>query len=209
MKLEVINANQKATQSIELEEGIFNVKENPNLLAQYVRTYLANKRQGNSSTKTRGDVKGTGKKPWRQKGTGRARVGQARNPIWRHGGIAHGPHPKSWYINMPKKMRRLALFTALSIRSRQSKLMIFEKFDFKEARTKEFFAFIEKFSFKDKPLFVTESVNDKMKLGARNVQGVKVITEGALNAFDVMNASTIIFEKTAVENFQNKYAKTK
>jgi large subunit ribosomal protein L4 len=209
MKLEILGTKSKTAQTIELVESIFNVKDNPNLLAQYIRTYLLNKRVGNASTKTRGAVSGTGKKPWRQKGTGRARVGQARNPIWRHGGVSHGPHPKSWQLAMPKKMRRAALFTALSLRNRQNKLVVFETFEFKEARTKEFLAFIGQFSFTDKPLFVTETTNEKMKLGARNIHGVKIATEGSLNAFDVMRANTVVFEKAAVEKFQGKYAKDK
>src|SRR3989344_2069599 len=136
MKIDVLDIKGKKVDEITLKKEIFGIEPNETVLAQYVRVYRTNQRQGTSSTLNRGEVSGGGKKPWKQKGTGRARVGSTRNPIWVHGGVAHGPKPKDWTLKLPKKVKRLALISALSSAVEKKKLTVLDKIEIESPKSK-------------------------------------------------------------------------
>ena len=159
MNYKVIDITGKETSTVNLEDKVFNSNVNRNLLLQYIRVFLANKRQGTSSTKTRGEVSGGGKKPWKQKGTGRARHGSSRSPIWAGGGISHGPKPVDWSLSLPKKMKKLSMISALSSKTQASALKIVQDFNFDSPKTKQMEDFMANTSLTDKTLLILATNN--------------------------------------------------
>lgn len=186
---------------------VFSLKANSALTAQYLRVYLSNQREGNAHTKTRGEVAGSGRKPWKQKGTGRARVGSIRNPAWRHGGVSHGPQPKDWSLDLPKKMKAKAFLIALSDKVNQSKAFYVDKIELAEGRTKDFISLFKGWGIKGKTLIVTVGKNGNLEKGSSNIQDVQVTTVDNLNPFKVIQSANIVFEKEAVNKLKEKYAK--
>lgn len=192
-------------------------KRSSSLVAQYVRVYLANQRRGTASTKTRGDVSGGGRKPWRQKGTGRARQGSTRSPIWVKGGVSHGPKSRDWGLKMPQKMRQQALATSIEIAKAEKRLLNLEAPILNKISSKVLSLWLKEQKVKGTTLLVLPSFEDlwkKVFLSARNLTGVTVSREADLNAYDVTKAKTVIWLKGAEElkskpPSKRKIAKTK
>lgn len=202
--VKVRNLKNSEVGEVELSDAVFGVDYNESLVHAAVRNYLANRRQGTSATKTRGDVSGSGKKLWKQKGTGRARIASIRSPLWKGGGNVHGPQPRDWSYSLPKKMRRGALRSALSERLREGNLIIFEDFTIESAKTKDFVTTIGglKLSENKKPvktLIVDSLDNENLLRSSRNVQKTKVINSYGLNVYDLLYHEKLLISKTAVE----------
>jgi large subunit ribosomal protein L4 len=209
MELKIIDINGKETGKIQVLDTIFGATVNQSLLAQYIRVFTANARQGTSSTKTRGEVRGGGRKPWRQKGTGRARHGSSRSPIWVGGGITHGPKPKSWTLSLPKKMKKLALISALSFQAKKDSIKVLESINFDSAKTKDLdkvLKVINKDNEKAKTLIVTQDNNISVRRSAQNLSNTQVSMVQNLNTLDVLRANSVILEKDAVSYLNEKYA---
>lgn len=202
--VKVRNLKNKEVGEINLPDEVFGVELNEGLIHAAVRNYLANARQGTAKTKTRGDVSGGGKKPWRQKGTGRARVASIRSPLWRGGGRVHGPVPKDWSYKMPKKMRRGAIRSALSERLREGNLFVVEDMKIGGAKTKGFVDVMAKLGFYDgkkqaKTLLVDSLDNRDLVLSSRNVQKTKVVNSYGVNVYDIIYHDNIVLSKEAAE----------
>lgn len=202
--VKVRDLNNKETGSIELSDAVFGAEFNESLIHSAVRNYLANRRQGTAQTKTRGNVRGGGRKPWRQKGTGRARVASIRSPLWRGGGRVHGPIPKDWSYNMPKKMRRGAIRSALSERLREGNIIVVDEITLDAVKTKGFIAILKSLGLEDgdkrtKTLFVDQLDNTNLIMSSRNVQRTKVVNSFGVNAYDVVYHEKIVMTKQAAE----------
>ena len=206
MKIDVFDTTGKKVEEITLKKEVFGIEPNMEILNQYLRVFKMNQRQGTSSTKTRGEVSGGGIKPWKQKGTGRARLGSSRIPIWRHGGVSHGPKPHEWSLNMPKKMRRLAIISALSSLVSGNKMTVLENFNLAESKTKEVKGVVDSLKLSGKTLIVLNSSSDKAVQGAKNIKDLKTAFVGTLNAYELLNAKNVIFVKDAVVTLEGKYA---
>ena len=210
LTVQVYNLNAKASGKMALPAEIFGEKVNKKLLSQAVRVYLANKRQGNASTKTRSEVDGSTRKIYRQKGTGRARHGGIRAPIFVKGGIVHGPKPKDFSLDFPKKMRKKALFSALSAKLTDGKVIIVSGFEKMSPKTKQFAGFLKKLSLNEKKkniLMVRPDSFENAKRAAGNVQGVSEISAGRLNALDVLRCKKLIFAKESIEELKKTFLK--
>lgn len=206
--VKVRNLENKEIGDIELNDRIFDVELNEGLIHAAVRNYLANARQGTVKTKTRGDVRGGGKKPWRQKGTGRARVASIRSPLWRGGGRTHGPQPKDWSYKMPQKMRRGAIRSALSERLREGNIIIIDEISLDNPKTKEFVTMMNKLELADnknrtKTLFVDSLDNANLILASRNIQKTKVTNSFGVNVYDLLYHEKIVLSKKAVEELND------
>jgi len=184
---------------------VFSQKLNLPLLMQYVRVYRANQRVGNAKTKTRGEVSGGGKKPWKQKGTGHARVGSIRNPVWRHGGVAHGPVLRDWSLKIPKKMKAKALSLLLSDKISNAKLFSTDKIELSEGRTKELLELIKNWGLKGKLLIVTRDKNDRLAKASLNLPHVEISTLSDLNPFKILSCENVIFEREALDSLKERY----
>lgn len=205
MKLKVVDTKGKKIEDIELNKDVFGIEPNNDIIRQYLRVYKMNQRQGTSSTKTRSEVSGGGKKPWAQKGTGRARHGSIRSPIWRTGGIAHGPKPKSWNLSLPKKIKKTAIISALSYVSSKSKLVIIDKIDIRKPKTKKIVEMFKDLNLGGKILLVLDEKNENIYRSARNIAKVKVVLADNLNAYDLLNADYVVVLKKGIEKLQEKY----
>jgi large subunit ribosomal protein L4 len=202
--VKVRNLKNKEVGEVELSDKVFGAEYNEGLVHAAVRNYLANGRQGTAKTKTRGDVRGGGKKPWRQKGTGRARVASIRSPLWRGGGRVHGPVPKDWSYKMPNKMRRGAIRSALSERMREGNIIVIDELSIDNPKTKEFVDILKTFELTDnktrtKTLFVDSLDNENLIRSSRNVQKVKVVNSYGVNIYDILWHEKIVLSKSAVE----------
>jgi large subunit ribosomal protein L4 len=206
--VKVRNLKNKEVGEVTLSDAVFGVELNEGLIHAAVKNYLANGRQGTSATKTRGDVSGSGKKLWKQKGTGRARIASLRSPLWKGGGNVHGPQPRDWSYKMPKKMRRGALRSALSERLREGNIIVIDEITFKNPKTSEFLSVMEKlgFSRKEKPtktLIIDSLDNANLILSSRNVQKTKVTNSFGLNIYDIIYHEKLVLSKTAVEELND------
>jgi large subunit ribosomal protein L4 len=188
----------KESGQIELPEAVFNVPVNAALLHQAVRRQQANDRQGTHETKTRGEVSGGGKKPWKQKGTGRARQGSTRAPQWRHGGTVFGPHPRSYEQKMPRKQRRLALKAALSVKSQDGALRVVEEITLDAPKTRVVAELFDQLGAGARTLFVIPEHDLMLEKSTRNLAGIKTILATNLNPGDVLIADTIVFTRAAL-----------
>lgn len=201
--VKVRNLSNKEVGDIELSDAVFGVELNESLIHAAVVNFQANGRQGTSATKTRGDVSGSGRKLWKQKGTGRARIASLRSPLWKGGGNVHGPQPRDWSYKMPKKMRRGALRSALSERLREGNLIVIEEFAFDTPRTKDFLAAVGTLSLSDtkkpaKTLVIDSLDNLNLILSSRNVQKTKVTNSFGLNIYDIIYHEKLLISKAAV-----------
>jgi large subunit ribosomal protein L4 len=190
---------------IELAESIFGAPINAHAMHQVVVAQLANKRQGTQSTKTRAEVSGGGIKPWRQKGTGRARQGSTRSPQWIHGGIVFAPKPRDYSQATPKKMRRVALKAALSSKVVDNNMIVLESLELAAPKTKEIVAMLSAFGFK-KTLIVTAEANENVYKSARNIEGVAVAPVNNINVYDLLKYEKVIVTKEAVSKIEEVYA---
>lgn len=199
-QIDVLNQEGKAVKQIELADAVFGIEPNQQAIYDAVLVYQAGLRQGTHSTKTRAFVSGTGKKPFRQKGTGRARQGSTRATQWRHGAIAFGPHPRKYNLKMNRKVRRLAFRSALSEKVADNNLRVIENINFDEIKTKKAVALLNAFGFDRKTLFVADASEDfdNAFLSMRNIPNATVVTVSQLNVYDIANADKIVFTETAV-----------
>lgn len=205
MKSQVFDYKGVKVEDITLNDDIFGVKPKAELIADYVRVYLSNNRQGTSSTKTRAEVSGGGKKPWKQKGTGRARVGSTRNPLWRHGGISHGPKPKDWGLMMPKKMKKLATVMALSSKALSDNLKILSEINLKNSKTKEVKSILDALKLNGRTLIVTDIKDDSLLKSVSNLKNVDLSFVGVLNAYEILKSKNLVMLKSAVKSLESKY----
>jgi len=187
---------------ISLRDDIFNTKINKYLVHQVAKCYLANKRRGTASTKNRGEVRGGGAKPWRQKGTGRARAGTIRSPIWVGGGIVFGPNPRDYSFSLPKKMKAIALKSVLSDKAKNNEIIILDKLSLEENKTKKMVEILENLKAFKKPLIIIEKEDKKIELSIRNIEGAMVLPVSKINAYDLLNQGKIIFTKEALKRIE-------
>lgn len=199
----VYSKDNKEVGQIELAENVFSVGVKPQLLQLAVKAHLASVRSGTAEVKNRARITGGGKKPWKQKGTGRARAGSGRSPLWRGGAITHGPQQRDYSFKLNKKVRRLAMKMALSSRFAENKLKIVDDLDMPEIKTKEFVQIKSTLGLK-KPLIVTGKQYNNLELSARNAQGVQVVTQDSINIFDILRHNELVLDKQAVQMLQER-----
>lgn len=198
-------ANQKVG-DLELNESIFGVEVNGALLHQAVVMQLAAQRLGTHATKTRGFVRGGGRKPWKQKGTGRARSGSTRSPIWVGGGTVFGPQPRSYAFSMPRKQRRLAIKCALSDKVASGDFVVVNSIDFAEAKTKQVVKMLSDFGVDTKALIITKDEVETVEKSARNIPGVKAISTNGLNVYDILNHNKLFITEDAIKRIEEVFA---
>ena len=191
---------------IELSESVFGIEPSVSAMHLCVVNYLANQRQGTQSTLTRGEVSGGGKKPWRQKGSGRARQGSTRSPQWYHGGIAHGPKPREYGFSINKKVRRLAMKSALSGKAADDEILVLDSFGLEEIKTKEIAKILAALPTGKKTLIVLPEKDDVIYKSARNIAGVKVSLVNTLNVYDILNCDKMLVLQDAVSKIEEVYA---
>jgi large subunit ribosomal protein L4 len=200
---DVYNTDNKKVGELELNDSLFGVKVKPHILHDVVRMQLANRRAGNACTKTRSEVRGGGAKPWRQKGTGRARAGTRRSPIWRGGGTIFGPKPRDYGYRLPKKMRRLGLCMALSARFSEDRLLVLDEFQMDAIKTKNFKKVMENLNIEN-GLFVIPERDDTLEKSSRNIPGVKVICAAGLNVYDILHHHRLVLLKPCIDQLQER-----
>ena len=205
-KLSVLDMAGKKVSDIELKDSIFSIEPNMSAMHLVVVGYLANQRQGTQSTKTRSEVSGGGKKPWRQKGTGRARQGSTRAPQWYHGGIALGPKPRTYGISINKKVRRLAMKSALSSKVAAEEMIVLDSIKLDAIKTKEMANMFAALEANKKVLVVLPENNEVIYKSIRNIEGAKVATVNTLNVYDILNCDKLVVLKDAVTKIEEVYA---
>jgi large subunit ribosomal protein L4 len=204
-KVDVFNTEGAVVGQIELSDSIFGIEPNETVLHMVVQNQLANRRQGTHSTKTRSEVRGGGRKPYRQKGTGRARQGSIRSAQWIKGGIIFGPKPRDYSYTLPKKVRRLAMKSALSSKLASQKLIVVDALDFDEIKTKTMIRVLVNLKTEGSALVVMEAKNPTVEKSARNIPGIKTALVNTINVFDILKFDTFIVTKAAVEKVQEVY----
>ncbi len=205
-KIDVYNIEGKKVNDVELKEDIFGIIPNEELVHSVIVNYLANQRQGTQSTKTRAEVRGGGKKPWRQKGTGRARQGSIRAPHWVGGGIALGPKPRSYSYKLNKKERRLAIKSCLSSKVIENELTVVDKFEFNEIKTKEVAKMLNNLKLEGKTLILLPEKNEIIQKSARNIKGAKTLSVNTINAYDLVNYKNLVVTLDTVKRLEEVYA---
>jgi large subunit ribosomal protein L4 len=196
----------KQVGEIDLNDSVFGIEPNKSVMHDMVKHHLAARRQGTQSTLTRAEVAGGGRKPWRQKGTGRARQGSTRNPHWTHGGIAFGPKPRSFRYDINKKVRRLAMKSALSAKAQAGEILVIDALRLDEIKTKRFKAFLAALKVETKALVVTAEPQENIIKSARNLPGVKTAIAGTINVYDILAHGRLLIEKDAVTVLEGVYA---
>jgi large subunit ribosomal protein L4 len=202
--VDVLDKDAQKVGEIGLRDDIFSVEQKPHLFHFVLRYQLAAKRMGTASTKTRSEVKATGRKLWRQKGTGRARTGTSGSPIWRGGGVVFGPKPRDYGLRVPKKMKKAAVRCALSLKLTEAKLLVVERFDLPEIKTKTFVGHKEKLKLEN-ALIIVNGENANLQKSARNVPGIKVLKTEGLNLFDILRHDQLVLTKEAIEYIERVY----
>lgn len=205
-KINVMNINGQNVGEIELCDSIFNVEVNEHVLYEAVKCQLANRRQGTQSAKTRAEVRGGGRKPWKQKGTGRARQGSTRSVQWVGGGVAFAPKPRSYKYTLPKKVRRLAMKCALSSKVQNNEIIVLDALTMDAPKTKEFVAILNNIKASRKALVVTTEKNENVIKSARNIEGVQTALVNTLNVYDILNHDTFVITTDAVKKVEEVYA---
>ena len=202
----VYDMSGKSVGEMELSDAVFGIKPNEAVLHMAVVQYLANQRQGTQSTKTRTEVRGGGRKPWRQKGTGRARQGSTRAPQWRHGGVALGPKPRSYRLSMNKNVRRLAMKSAFSSKVLAGELIVVDNIAMEEYKTKAVISMLAALGAEKKAMIVTPVADQKVVKSAANIPGVQTAAANTLNVYDILNCDKFIIAKDAVAKLEEVYA---
>ena len=205
-KANVFNMAGEKIGEIELSEAIFGIQPNESVLHDSVKNHLANCRQGTQSTLTKGEVSYTTKKPWRQKGTGRARAGYAGSPVWYHGGVAFAPKPRDYSYSLNKKVRRLAIKSALSAKAAESEIVVIDGLAVDEIKTKAFKSFLEKVGVTGKALVVTENVDEKVVKSARNLPGVTTTTATIISPYMILTSGKMVLDKAALAKIEEVFA---
>jgi len=201
-KIDILNQSGNKVADLTLSEYVFGIEPHQQALFDVVNAQRAAMRQGTHDVKNRGEVSGGGRKPWRQKGTGRARHGSTRSPIWRHGGVTFGPTPRSYAVKINKKVRQLALRSALSYQMASGQLKVVDALDFEEAKTKLFRGFLQSLNVEGKTLVVTKTYNDKVVLSGKNIPTVKFSLANHVSVYEILNAKNLIMTKDAVESLE-------
>ena len=205
-KVDVYNMQGKKVSDVELSAAVFGIEPNENVVHSVLVNYLANQRQGTQSTKTRAEVRGGGKKPWRQKGTGRARQGSIRAPQWIKGGIALGPKPRSYKYTVNKKERRLAIKSMLSMKVLEQSLVIVDKLAFDEIKTKNMVSTLNNLKITGKTLVMLPEKNKKVQKSARNIEGVKTTLVNTINVYDLLKYNNLVITLDTVKKLEEVYA---
>ncbi|SDZ17898.1 50S ribosomal protein L4 [Tindallia californiensis] len=205
-KVPVYNLSGEKVSELELLESVFGVKVNQHALHAVVKNQLANKRQGTQSAKLRSEVRGGGKKPWRQKGTGRARHGSTNSPIWVGGGITFAPKPRDYRYKLPKKLRRLAMKSALTAKVNEEELIVVDNLTLQEIKTKEMHNILKNLNAGEKALIVLDQKDDIIIRSARNIPGVETTLVNTLNVYDILKYDKFVITKSAVEKVEEVYA---
>ncbi|MBE6818497.1 MAG: 50S ribosomal protein L4 [Ruminococcaceae bacterium] len=206
LKVKVVDTAGKKVSDLKLAEGIFGIEPNKAAMHLAVVSYLAHQRQGTQSTLTRSEVSGGGKKPWRQKGTGRARQGSTRATQWIHGGIALGPKPRKYKVGMTKKTKRLALKSALSAKTAAEELVVLNEWKLDEIKTAKAAEVLRAVKAGKKTLIVLPEKDENIYKSARNIAGVKVATVNTINTYDILNANSLVVTEAAVKKIEEVYA---
>lgn len=201
-KVALFNQNGSQVGEVELNDAVFGIEPNEHVLFEAIIMQRASLRQGTHKVKGRSEVRGGGRKPWRQKGTGRARQGSIRSPQWRGGGTVFGPVPRSYSYKLPKKVRRLAIKSALSSKVKENNILVLDALSFDAPKTKDFIAVLKNLSVDKKALVVTDGLNENVVLSARNIPGVTVVEATGVNVLDVVNHDQLIMTKSAVEKVE-------
>ena len=202
----VFNMAGEKIGEIELSEAIFGIEPNKSVLHDSVKNHLANCRQGTQSALTKGEVDFTTKKPWRQKGTGRARAGYAGSPVWYHGGVAFAPKPRDYSYSLNKKVKRLALKSALSAKAAEEEILVVDGLKMDEIKTKAFKSFLDKIGVDGKALVITKDVNETVIKSARNIPGITTTIATILSTYEVLNNRKLVVDKAALEKIEEVYA---
>ena len=205
-QVQVYNQEGRKTSKLELADSVFGIEPNADAMHLAVVSYLANQRQGTQSTLTRSEVSGGGAKPWRQKGTDRARQGSTRSPQWTHGGIALGPKPRKYKVELNKKVKRLAMKSALSTKVADEEMMVVNKIELEGIKTKAIVEMLAKLKAAKKTLIVTDGVDEVIYKSARNIEGVKVVTVNTLCVYDILNCDSFVVLKDAAKKIEEVYA---
>lgn len=196
-KIDVYDINRKRVSQIEVPDEIFDASIKEHLFYDVIRMQMAGRRSGTATTKTRSEVRGGGRKPWRQKGTGRSRAGTIRSPIWRGGGTVFGPKPRDYSINFPKKVKKIALCSALSLKRKQDKLLVIDKIEMQEIKTKNFVTILNNLGTNN--ALIIDEKNDNLKLSARNLPNVKVLPPKGLNLYDILYYDNLFITQPCIE----------
>ncbi|UCD15735.1 MAG: 50S ribosomal protein L4 [Candidatus Omnitrophota bacterium] len=208
IKIPVVDTHGKKKDTLDLDVLIFDGKVRQALMHQAVVSYLANQRKGLATAKTRGKVRGGGAKPWRQKGTGRARVGSIRSPLWRGGGVTFGPQPRPYYKNLPKKMKALALQSALNVKLKDNEMTVLNNLDVKSHKTKDFSRIIKNLKLTDKRVrFVVDKLDNNVKLSSRNLEKVTITEAQNLTTYEALDCKGLIFTKEAILKIEGRIKK--
>lgn len=205
-QVQVYSQEGRKTSKMELADSVFGIVPNTDAMHLAVVSYLAAQRQGTQSTLTRSEVSGGGAKPWRQKGTGRARQGSTRSPQWTHGGIALGPKPRKYKVNINKKVKRLAMKSALSSKVAESEMMVINKIELEAIKTKAMVEMFAKLKTGKKVLLVLPENDEVIYKSARNIEGVKVVTVNTLCVYDILNCNNLVVLKDAAKKIEEVYA---
>ena len=192
---------------IELSDAIFGIEPNESVLHEAVKNHLANRRQGTQSALTKGEVSYSTKKPWRQKGTGRARAGYAGSPVWTHGGVAFAPKPRSYSYTLNKKVKRLALKSALSAKAAEGEIIVIDGLKMDEIKTKAFKSFLDKIDVNGKALVVTEGMDEMLIKSARNIPGITTTIATILSPYEILNNNKLVVDKAAIAKIEEVYAR--
>lgn len=201
---EVYDLDKNSVGSVEINSDLFEYPIKEHLLHAVVTWQLARRRSGSASTKTRAEVRGGGAKPWKQKNLGRARQGSIRSPQWRKGGVVFGPKPRDWSFNIPKKIKRQALKSAISIKHRDGKILVIKEFNFSEIKTKQIEEFIKKFELDD-TLILLDQEDENLEFSARNLKSIKVIKVEGLNVYDILRFNCLVMTEGAIQRLQEVY----
>ena len=205
-QFDVLDMNGKKVSTIELSDAVFGITPNEKVMHMAIVNFLANQRQGTQSTKTRSEVSGGGRKPWRQKGTGRARQGSTRSPQWTHGGIALGPKPRDYSFRLNKKVKRLALLSALSSKAQSGEIVVVDKIEAAEYKTKTVANMLTAVGVTKKALIVTPAVDVKLVKSAANIPGVKTTTADNINTYEVLNGGKFVISVDAAKKLEEVFA---
>ena len=205
-KVALYNMRGEQIGDVELNDSVFGIEPNESVLYDFVKMQLANKRVGTASTKTRAEVSGGGKKPWRQKGTGRARVGSSRNPLWRHGGVVFGPKPRDYSYRLPRKVRQLAMRSALSSKVLEANIIVVDSLTMDAPKTKAMVETLNLLNVGKKTLVVTADGNINIYKSARNVPGVRPVRVDYMSVYDILNCETLLITQDAVQKVEEVLA---
>lgn len=194
---DVFDIDKNKVSQIELNDAVFGAQANHDVVYEVVRMQMASRRQGTASTKERGDIRGGGKKPWRQKGTGRARAGTTRSPLWRGGGTVFGPRPKEHAFKVPRKVRKAAIISALSMKFSEDRIVILKEFPMEEIKTRKFKEVVERFGFR-KALFILDKPNQVLEKSSKNLSDIKMIKSEGINVYDLLKHDHVVLLEPSV-----------